>query len=626
MSDLNDTDTIIAVNNLIKQFKSFKALDNLNFKVSKGEIFGLIGPDGAGKTTTFHILGGISNASFGEVKILDLNPKDTKIKVSYITQQFSLYSDLTVSENIDYVASIKNISKDTYIQRKEKYLNLVKLNKFTSRLTSQLSGGMKQKLALCCAVISEPEILLLDEPTTGVDPISRRDFWDILASLSDSGITIVVATPYLDEAERCTKVAFINNGRIVNSGSPESLKATFNLGKLEIFASSKTISDLYDEYNQNSKISNIKAYGDKLEIIAEKNDIVNINGAVSKVADQTAIIPLNLDDAFNLNLKNLSQNVKTYPYPFSKSSLVKGGIAIKADKLSKNFGSFKSVDSVNLEIKYGEIFGLLGANGAGKTTTIKMLCGLLQPSAGFIQIGGSCGQDLSIKEKIGYMSQKFVMYSDLTVRENLQYYLGIYKTPKRIQKTKLDWVINVFNLSQELDTLTGKLPGGYKQKLSFAASILHEPEILFLDEPTSGVDPFMRQVLWDYIRQLAKNGTAILTTTHFIPEAENCHSLGFMVNGKLVATGSPNKIKQGQKLLELTVDKLTQATEALRQNYKPWQVSIFGNNIHIYLDDINDEAYKTILNSANINISSQRIVPYTLEDAFIKIIETSEED
>ncbi len=254
-----------------------------------------------------------------------------------------------------------------------------------------------------------------------------------------------------------------------------------------------------------------------------------------------------------------------------------------------------------------------------------MLCGLLQPSAGFIQIGGSCGQDLSIKEKIGYMSQKFVMYSDLTVRENLQYYLGIYKTPKRIQKTKLDWVINVFNLSQELDTLTGKMPGGYKQKLSFAASILHEPEILFLDEPTSGVDPFMRQVLWDYIRQLAKNGTAILTTTHFIPEAENCHSLGFMVNGKLVATGSPNKIKQGQKLLELTVDKLTQATEALRQNYKPWQVSIFGNNIHIYLDDINDETYKTILNSANINISSQRIVPYTLEDAFIKIIETNEE-
>ncbi len=616
---------IIEVNNLGKNYGSFKAIKNLTFSVNQGELFGLIGPDGAGKTTTFHILGGILPPSCGQVRIFNLEPKQAKLQLGYLTQQFSLYGDLSISENIDYVAKIKNIPASKYIELKAKYLDLMKLTKFSNRLASQLSGGMRQKLALCCGVISEPNLLLLDEPTTGVDPISRRDFWDVLANLADTGITIVIATPYLDEAERCTKIAFINQGAIYKTGTPNELKADLALIKFEFRGNYEQIKNIHDKFVNNPYVSNATIYGDKLEILTPEHHKPAMLAEFTSADIDFTIMDINLDDVFTLSLKQEYVNNTQAKYPFVNPPVLKDQIAIAAYNLSKNFGSFQSVKNVNLEIRYGEIYGLLGANGAGKTTTIKMLCGLLNPSLGHVNLGNIQDnlKNLELKQKIGYMSQKFVMYEDLKVIENLKYYLGVYNVPPKIQQQKLDWVVTVFNLKDELNTLTGSLPGGWKQKLSFAASILHEPQILFLDEPTSGVDPFMRQLLWDYIRQLANQGTAILVTTHFLPEAENCNRLGFMVAGELVATGSPSEIKKGQQLIELTTSDTQKSLNVLKMHYEPWRVTIFGNTIHLFLDNINDTSFENMLNNVAVKILSNRIIPFSLEDAFIKIIETA---
>lgn len=629
---------VISVKDFSKNYGKLEAVKSISFDVKKGEIFGLIGPDGAGKTSTFHVMGGVMNATSGEVKIFDETPRLARKKIGYLTQQFSLHLDLSIEENLIYSAGVREVSDRDFRERSEKYLKLMDLWKFKSRLAGQLSGGMKQKLFLCCALVSAPEILLLDEPTTGVDPVSRREFWDVLADVSAEGVTTAVATPYLDEAERCNRVALINQGKIVDIGTPRDLIASLKMHRLEI-RSSKTneLEARLSKVSHHSKdvIVDVQEYGDRLDILtsdADKGKAEVINAAREAGDDKPDIqvSAPNLENVFVSKLKedfDDDENAPIYKFTKNNPQAGDGKVAIGADKIGITFGDFKAVKSVSLEVKYGEIYGLLGANGAGKTTTIKMLCGLLTPTQGQMILAGEKAnlRSSALRKRIGYMSQKFCLYDDLTVKENLEYYCGVYEVPWEEREEKINWVLATCGLKGQEKLMTGSLPGGWKQRLSFGACVMHQPEILFLDEPTSGVDPLARRQLWKHIREFAKNGTAVLVTTHFLEEAEHCQKLAFMVAGEIVTEGSPSKIKQEQpgKLIEIRADNTQKAAQIVRETLDAWKVSIFADSLHLNLEKPDQELPKILeaLKRGEVNVTSNKEIEFSLEDAFIGIVQ-----
>jgi ABC-2 type transport system ATP-binding protein len=630
------SDVVVSVRNLSKKYSGNTAVDSIDFDIHEGEIFGLIGPDGAGKTTTFHILAGIMDQTQGDVIALGTVPRAVRLQIGYLTQIFSLYLDLSVNENIEYAARIREVAEHDFLQRRENYLRLMDLHRFGDRLAGQLSGGMKQKLALCCALIARPKLLLLDEPTTGVDPVSRRDFWDVLSAITLEGVTVAVATPYLDEAERCSRVALMHKGTIHQIGSPSELKTRLNLRRLELRSedNNSVLKALENHVvgSSNDTIQDIQQFGDRLDVLVKNSKAgeAEIHQAIAKLGVGSISIEEQdptLENVFVSSLKHqgISQT-ETYPFVQSKRQ---SGEAIAAKSISKRFGTFDAVKNVSLNVDYGEIYGLLGANGAGKTTTIKMLCGLLDPTGGEMMLAHR-KQDLrstDLRRQIGYMSQKFVLYNDLTVIENLRFYLGTYRVPDRDKKQRIQWAISTFELNGYEDTLTGALPGGWKQKLSFAASVLHQPQIIFLDEPTSGVDPLGRRQLWDYIRQFAQNGSAILVTTHFLEEAEHCQRLGFMVDGQLVAQGTPSEIKRDEPgtLVELNVSNVQQAYKFLKEKLEPWRTSIFGSRLHVVFEnpETDKPSIYSQLKNLGIAITAERNIPFSLEDAFIGIVARS---
>jgi ABC-2 type transport system ATP-binding protein len=631
---------VIEVRNFKKFYGEFEAVKGISFEIKKGEIFGLIGPDGAGKTSTFHVLGGVMNATSGDITILGQSPRTARKQLGYLTQQFSLHLDLSIEENISYSAGVREVSPEKYKERSERYLKLMDLAKFRQRLAGQLSGGMKQKLALCCALVSAPEILLLDEPTTGVDPVSRREFWDVLAEVSAQGVTTAVATPYLDEAERCNRVALLHEGQINELGTPKELIAKLQMHRLEIH--SQNIEQLETSLAKNMQqekgvINDIQEFGDRLDVLVSNVD--EGKAAVFQTAQannldkpEINVSEPNLENVFVSKLKDTGkQKGEEKPFNFQKHEEKAGTIAIGADKIAIRFGNFQAVKSVSLEVDYGQIYGLLGANGAGKTTTIKMLCGLLTPTSGSMTLAGSKSdlRSSELRKRIGYMSQKFTLYDDLTIKENLEFYCGVYEIPTADRPAKMDWVLETCGLKGQEALLTKTLPGGWKQRLSFGASVMHQPEILFLDEPTSGVDPLARRQLWRLIRQFARNGTAVLVTTHFMEEAEHCQKLAFMVAGEVVADGSPTEIKARQpgKLIELVTDDVQSATQIVRKTLEAWKVARFADSLHLNLENPNEELPKITrqLQDANIKVISQREIPFSLEDAFIGIVQRSQD-
>jgi ABC-2 type transport system ATP-binding protein len=633
-------DTVVSVTKLSKNYGALPALKEVSFDIHQGEIFGLIGPDGAGKTTTFHILGGIMDQSAGDIITLGSKPRDARLEIGYLTQVFSLYLDLSINENIEYAARIREVPESDYQRRRERYLKLMDLHRFGDRLAGQLSGGMKQKLALCCALIARPKLLLLDEPTTGVDPVSRRDFWDVLAGITSEGVTVAVATPYLDEAERCNRVALMHKGVIHQIGTPAELKDRLNLRRLEV--RSDRVHDLLEclETQQGDptieSFADIQQFGDRVDVLV--SDPTTASDAIRRVTAGKGFDQLRIEDreptlesVFVSSLKKLDSS-RTIPYPFINNGSTPQGEAISARSISKIFGHFQAVKQVSLAVDYGEIYGLLGANGAGKTTVIKMLCGLLDPSEGSMTLGGRGHdlRDIGLRRQIGYMSQKFVLYDDLTVMENLSFYCGAYRIPNEQRRQRLNWAIETFDLSGYEGSLARALPGGWKQKLSFAASVLHQPSIIFLDEPTSGVDPLARRQLWQYIRQFAGNGAAVLVTTHFLEEAEHCQRLGFMVAGELVAQGTPSEIKHNEpgQLIEMKVSKTQNAYHRLKEIMEPWRVSIFGSNLHLVLNqpEIEKPQIANAIKEAGAEIITERDVPFSLEDAFIGIVQRSRRD
>jgi len=675
-------DVVIQVEQLVKQYGKLTAVRGIDFSVRRGEIFGLIGPDGAGKTSTFHILGGVMEPSQGRVRILGQIPRDARLEIGYLTQQFSLYLDLSIDENLRYSAGLRQVPDDLFQERRSRYLQLMGLDDIPNRLAGQLSGGMKQKLFLCCCLMAKPQILLLDEPTTGVDPVSRRDFWDVLAAIAAEGVTIVVATPYLDEAERCHRIALMSEGLIYQVATLSELRTELGLHRLEVRTSQLAAAEhiLQDaaagiltedpvvEAIAHSQIADVQTFGDRLDVLVR-----NVSAGETEVRrlfshhhlDLMTIVPTDatLENVFVTRLRQQGGDPPFIPYPEENGGrrtedgnegrkmetegrtllpphpasrtphpalrTPRSHLAIAAHNLKKIYGSFQAVRGLDLEIHYGEIYGLLGANGAGKTTTIKMLCGLIEPTAGEMSLAGETHnlRSAAIRQRIGYMSQKFTLYDDLTIQENLEFYCGVYQVPRKIRQARINWVLDICGLAGKDTMLTGKLPGGWKQRVAFGASVMHEPEILFLDEPTSGVDPLARRQFWRLINDFARRGTAILVTTHYLEETEQCNRMGFMVAGQIVAQGSPSEIKDSQpgQLVEVVADSPQRVVSLLRTRLAPWQVSVFGDRLHVVLNDPDTEVpmISTLLQSEAISLHSLRSIPFSMEDAFIGIVQRS---
>ena len=480
--------TAIEVRNISKSYGKVKALDDVSFTVGKGEVFGLIGPDGAGKTSLYRILCSLLLPQSGTATVDGFDVvsqmKEIRRRVGYMPGKFSLYQDLTVEENLKFFATLFGTAvEEGYDSIRAIYSQI---ERFKDRRAGALSGGMKQKLALSCALVHQPSVLLLDEPTTGVDPVSRKELWEMLGMLKEKGITIVASTPYLDEVRRCERVAFLDHGSIRGIGTPE-------------------------------------------DILTEFADIFNPPG-IRRDSDQS-------DKSDVSDLSDLSD--------MSDKSDKEDNV-IEVEHLVKAFGTFRAVDDISFTVRKGEIFGFLGANGAGKTTAMHMLTGLNQPTDG---TGRVCGYDIrteheQIKKHIGYMSQKFSLYEDLTVAENIRLFAGIYGMKDDEIRSKTDVLLQRLKFSEHKNTLVKSLPLGWKQKLAFSVSIFHEPGVVFLDEPTGGVDPATRRQFWELIYDAAQRGITVFVTTHYMDEAEYCDRISIMVDGKIKAMDTPDALKK----------------------------------------------------------------------------------
>ncbi|HEX9198446.1 MAG TPA: ATP-binding cassette domain-containing protein [Acidobacteriaceae bacterium] len=626
----------ISVRALTKRYGALEAVRGISLEVGQGEIFGLIGPDGAGKTSTFQILAGVMEATLGNAIIFGQPAREMRSQTGYLTQTFSLYPDLTVAENIRYCGDLRRIPPQAIADRGSQYLRVFDMDRFADRLAGKLSGGMRQKLSLVCALVPQPRVLLLDEPTTGVDPVSRREFWDVLAHLSAEGLTILVATPYLDEAERCHRIAFMHQGEILQVGTPSELCASLGAQRIELRTPDlkKTEGILAQQAGPDKGILDVQRFGDRLDLLVrdpdrEQQRVTEELQHAGLSVDEMRVDQPTLENTFVAKLRALGQKSATIEFPASHNHAnLRGQVAVGATNLIKTFGAFTAVKNVSLQIRNGEVYGLLGANGAGKTTTIRMLCGLLDPTSGTMELAGTQGnlRSEAVRKRIGYMSQKFSLYDDLTIRQNLDFFAGVYGVPEQEREEKIRWVLSFSGLDGKQDQITGSLPGGWKQRVAFGAAIMHEPDILFLDEPTSGVDPLARRSFWTMINHVADTGAAILVTTHYLEEAEQCNRLGMMVAGELVAEGTPSGIKSQQSghLLQFIVDQPQHAVDLLKTGTDSWRVSLFGERLHLITEDNPKIAVQQTtqrLEENGLHVISAREDRFSLEDVFISIVE-----
>jgi ABC-2 type transport system ATP-binding protein len=622
--------TVVEAESLTKSYGSVKALDDISFHVRPGEIFGFIGADGAGKTTAFKIIAGVLAEGGGEIRVLGTTPRKAGSQVGYLTQPFSLYFDLSIDENLSYAGGLRLVPKKEYEERRERYFKLFDIYRFSDRLAGRLSGGMKQKLALSVALIAGPKLLLLDEPTTGVDPVTRRDFWDALTSLATEGMTIIVATPYLDEAERCHRVALIERGKIYDVDTPAQFRSKMGLTRLEVRVD--PLAPAEDILAQSPEAADVQRFGDRLDVLAARPDAAETelrqraeaNGLHIKAIQRSQPT---LENAVVGVLRKM-RGVQTIPhFPNPSPARQQDQIVIGATDLNKRFGSFQAVKNFQLEIRNGDIYGLLGANGAGKTTAIKIICGLIDPTSGSVSLlGKSKGlRAAAIRSRIGYMSQKFALYDDLTIGENLDFYARLYGVEESVREERKKWVLDLAELSGEAGMLTKSLPGGWKQRVAFGAAVMHEPDAIFLDEPTSGVDPLARRAMWRMINEFADRGAGILVVTHYLEEAEQCNNIGFMVAGEIIAQGSPSEVKAAMKgeMSEILTDKPDLALRALKEKFGASRVSLFGDKLHLVTEGDEQKREATaLLERAGAKVLSWAPTPFSLEDVFISLIES----
>ena len=530
-----------------------KALDGVSTQIRAGTITGLVGPDGAGKTTLLRLLAGLLHPTAGRMVILGMNALEQadvlRGQIGYMPQKFGLYEDLTVLENLRLYADLRNVVGPVRAQSFERLLRFTGLAPFTGRYAGQLSGGMKQKLGLACTLLGTPQVLLLDEPGVGVDPISRRELWRMVRELVQGGMTVVWSTAYLDEAELCDEVHLMNNGQILTSGLPQDLMAAMQHRCWQLTQLEVPKRPLLQKLLRCDQVMDAVIQGHSLRLVlregAELPDLIALEAGPQAQWRPTAP---RLEDAFISLLGGVHGRESVLAQVMPVVALpqhVDPQAVIEARQLTRRFGDFVATDAVSFKVKRGEIFGLLGPNGAGKSTTFKMECGLLKPSEGQALV---MGLDLKTsptqaRQQLGYMAQKFSLYKQLTVRQNLTFFSGIYGLRGQAQADKVAQMVAVFALTPHLDEVADTLPLGFKQRLALACAVMHHPALLFLDEPTSGVDPLTRREFWMHINGLADKGVTIMVTTHFMDEAEYCDRVALIYRGQMIALGTPDELK-----------------------------------------------------------------------------------
>ncbi len=534
------------------------ALDSISATIRPGRITGLVGPDGAGKTTLIRLIAGLMEPDSGEVLIggqkASAASPEIRSSIGYMPQKFGLYEDLSVEENLELYADLRGLAEGERPKVFSDLLAFTDLARFTGRLAGKLSGGMKQKLGLACALLRNPRLLLLDEPSVGVDPISRRELWRMVRSLVESETTVLWSTAYLDEAEKCDEVVLLDAGALLFSGAPGELTRTVEGRVFLTQPPAEQRRAVAAGFGSDPAVSDSTIQGSAVRLVLReghrKPDAI--------AAD--ALVPPRLEDAVIDRLGGSSAGhsplvAAMRSYPDSSEPVV------EAIGLTKRFGDFTAASDINFAIRPGEIFGLLGPNGAGKSTTFKMLCGLLTPSDGE---GHVAGHDLrraaaDARGRLGYMAQKFSMYGDLSVIQNLNFFAGAYGLDVRSAKARVGEMIEAFDLERYANTNAGDLPLGYKQRLALAAALLHEPPVLFLDEPTSGVDPLTRREFWGHINALVQKNVAVLVTTHFMEEAEYCDRIALVYAGRIIAEDSPDALKASVRTDQLVTPTLEDA-------------------------------------------------------------------
>ncbi len=556
------TTPIISFRGVSRKFRRLYALQDIDIDVFPAEITGVIGPDGSGKSTLLKICSGIldfrGSATFMGTD-LKKEPESIKRHLSFMPQGIgqNLYMDLSVEENIDFFAALKDVSRERRDTLKERLLAATGLQSFRERHAKNLSGGMKQKLGICCSLISEPGVLLLDEPSTGIDPLSRRQMWELLHEfVSGTGTTIVLGTSYMDEAERCHSLTFLDAGRVVFSGPPEQL--------------------MKDEKT--------------------------------------------LEEAFFEILLGRKKEIPSQDIPFRAEVFTRDPVAVRIEGVTKYFDSFKALDNIDISIKQGEVFGLLGPNGAGKTTLIKCMTGLLKPDKGIISVSGLKPESPELKSRIGYMSQVFSLYGDLTVRENIGIYGALYGIKGAALRERTQWVIDVSDLRGREGTIVKSLPVGIKQRLALGCATLNLPSILFLDEPTSGVDPVVRKSFWQFIRALSnKLGMTVIVTTHNLVEADFCDRIAIMNEARVIALDTPEELREVFVKERGDVYELYPEEPVNTEIFTSRQVSItsFGRRYHIWRKGLSEEEIKRLLDSHKIRYRYIHRIKPPMEDVFI---------
>ena len=544
--------------------QQLQALQQVSFSVRHGVVTGLVGPDAAGKTTLMRLAAGLLLPNAGSITILGMDAATQSLAVQgaigYMPQRFGLYEDLTVRENFDLYADLQGVPESAREARYVELMQMAGLAPFSKRLAGQLSGGMKQKLGLACALVRQPSLLMLDEPTVGVDPLSRRELWEIVYRLvREQGTSVLLSTAYLDEAERCDEVVLLHEGRLLAQGTPTELRETMRGRTYEIAGKGIDKRVLQARLAQAPGVLDSLIQGDHIRVVMEDISTPDLKTLLPDISNgEMVAVPPRFEDRFValLKAKTTNPNSKRMPLSDEIAHIAQEGVGkpvIEVSDLQCRFGNFYAVKNVTFSVGKGEVFGLLGANGAGKSTTFRMLCGLLPPSGGALRVAGV---DLryaaaNARARIGYMSQKFSLYAQLSVEENLRFFSSTYGLYGKSRKSRIQWALEEFELTSMAAYTSGDLSLGYKQRLALACALMHEPEILFLDEPTSGVDPLARREFWTRINALSARGVTIMVTTHFMEEAEYCDRIAIMASGEILTMGTPAIIKTQARSKEM---------------------------------------------------------------------------
>lgn len=556
---------VIVLDHVSRYFGEVRALHQVNAAIYPGRLTALAGPDGAGKTTLMRLMTGLLQPAAGQITIAGLdtvkNADCIAQYVGYMPQRFGLYEDLTVLENMKLYAHLRGLSAQSSEKTFSRLLAFTRLQPFSHRLAGRLSGGMKQKLGLACAMMASPKVLLLDEPGVGVDPVSRQDLWQMVAELTDEGVAVVWATAYLDEAERCEAVLLLNEGEMVFAGEPPALTAALSGRSYRMSGFTQDRRQLLTQALNLPSVCDGTIQGASLRLVLKKGqDRKQIDELAATVGGEIQAVLPRFEDAF-IDLLGGGPAGNSALAATMSSFPVLASAAVECIHLTKKFGDFVATDDSSFQVKQGEIFGLLGPNGAGKSTTFKMLCGLLRPSSGQAHVAGI---DLShatkkAKLQLGYMAQKFSLYGLLNVEQNLNLFAGMYGLSGFIKQQRIEEMIQIFQLTPYLRRSPDELPLGFKQRLALACALMHRPPVLFLDEPTSGVDPVTRREFWIHINGMVQKGMTVMVTTHFMDEAEYCDRVALMYQGRLIALDTPDRLKEKVRVSEIEEPTMEQA-------------------------------------------------------------------